>query len=101
MVVLMGQVTRLRGWIENTPFCLRYYFKENGGKQTALNYSYQFIESELIFIVDSDDYLTEDAVETIYFYHNKYGDKNNLCGYSFWRLFPDGELMVRNLKKMR
>ena len=86
-------------WIDDAPFQLRYYYKENGGKQTALNYSYQHIESELIFIVDSDDYLTEDSVETILFYHEKYGNTTNLCGYSFWRLFPDGRVNGKTFEK--
>lgn len=38
-------------------FPISYHRKENGGKHTALNYSYQFIKTPLTFIVDSDDSL--------------------------------------------
>ena len=79
-------------WINEASFTIKYYRKENGGKQTALNYAYQFINSKLIFIVDSDDWLTEDAVDTILKYDEKYASEQNLCGYSFWRLFPDGRV---------
>ena len=46
-------------------FPIRYYLKENGGKHTALNYSHPYIKGELLFIVDSDDILTPDAINTI------------------------------------
>lgn len=71
---------------------IRYYYKENGGKHTAINYAMSYIDSELVFIVDSDDYLTEDACETILLYHKKYRHSDNLCGYSFLRMYPDGKI---------
>lgn len=80
-------------WTSNCQFFkISYYKKPNGGKQTALNYAYQYIDTKLTFIVDSDDWLTEDAVSTILTYDKKYSQVPNLCGYSFWRLFPDGRV---------
>lgn len=73
-------------------FPIRYFFKENGGKHTALNYAIKNIKSELTFIVDSDDTLTADAVETILRYHRRYEDEENICGYTFLRIFPDGKV---------
>lgn len=75
-----------------TPFPIRYMYKENGGKHTALNVAIPQIESELTIIVDSDDTLTNDAVETIYRYHNKYAAYPGLCGYVFHRRFSDGSI---------
>ena len=40
---------------EKSDFQIRYIYKSNGGKHTALNVGIQTICSELIFIVDSDD----------------------------------------------
>ena len=77
-------------FILNSSFPIIYKYKENGGKHTALNYSYQFITSALIFIVDSDDYLTADAIQTINDIYNKYKKENDLCGFSFLRGKPDG-----------
>ena len=73
-------------------FPMRYIYKENGGKHTALNVGLKQINSELTFIVDSDDTLVPDAIETILQYHKKYGKKKDLCGYSFLRRFPDGKI---------
>lgn len=53
-------------WVSCKEFSIRYYKKENGGKHTALNYSLDKISTPLVFIVDSDDYLTSDAVDVIY-----------------------------------
>lgn len=43
-------------------FIIEYKKKENGGKHRAINYAMQYINTEYTFIVDSDDYLTEDAI---------------------------------------
>ena len=77
-------------FISNADFSIRYELKENGGKHTALNYAYQFIESPLTFIVDSDDKLTDDAVVAIKKVYHKYQDEKDICGFSFLRGKPDG-----------
>lgn len=77
---------------EKSDFPIRYIYKNNGGKHTALNVGIQTICSELIFIVDSDDCVTDDAVESILKIHKKYSSQNNICGYAFLRAFPDGKI---------
>jgi len=71
---------------------IRYIRQKNGGKHTALNRGISEIQSELTFIVDSDDYLPENAVETILAYHEKYRKTPGLCGYSFLRCHSDGRV---------
>ena len=77
---------------EKSDFPIRYIYKNNGGKHTALNVGIQTICSELTFIVDSDDCVTDDAVESILKIHKKYRSQNNICGYAFLRAFPDGKV---------
>ena len=77
---------------EKSDFPIRYIYKNNGGKHTALNVGIQTICSELTFIVDSDDCVTDDAVESILKIHKKYRSQNNICGYAFLRVFPDGKV---------
>ncbi len=56
----------IQKWInENPPFSIRYYQVPNGGKHRAINRGVQLARGKLFFIVDSDDHLTEDAVETV------------------------------------
>ena len=77
---------------EKSDFPVRYIYKNNGGKHTALNVGIQTICSELTFIVDSDDCVTDDAIESILKIHKKYRSQNNICGYAFLRAFPDGKV---------
>lgn len=77
---------------EKSDFPIRYIYKTNGGKHTALNIGIQTICSDLTFIVDSDDFLSDDAIESILKIHKKYKSQNNICGYAFLRAFPDGKV---------
>ena len=70
-----------------------------GGKHRALNMGIATINTPLTFIVDSDDYLPADAVETILLYHRKYKNTDNLCGYSFLRFFEDGSVNTAYFRK--
>lgn len=44
---------------------LEYIYQSNGGKHAAINHLLDIVESELVLILDSDDYLSETAVETV------------------------------------
>lgn len=47
------------------PFPIRYIKQNNGGKHRAINNGVNNALGKLFFIVDSDDYLTENAIEKI------------------------------------
>lgn len=47
------------------PFPIRYIKQENGGKHRAINNGVNNALGKLFFIVDSDDYLTPNAIEKI------------------------------------
>lgn len=54
------------GWLKaETDFEILYEYKENGGMHTAHNRAYELIDTELNVCIDSDDFLTDDAVEKI------------------------------------
>ena len=44
---------------------IRYIYKENGGKHTALNIGMHSAKREYFVCIDSDDYLEEDAIDSI------------------------------------
>ena len=50
---------------EDNGFAIRYIYKENGGMHTAYNTAYENIDTELSMNVDSDDWLTDTAVEDV------------------------------------
>ena len=87
-----GTEEQVGKWKEEADFSIQYLFKENGGKHTALNAGIDRIETELTFIVDSDDWLPDDAVSTILRYHQLHSRDDTLCGYSFLRFYPDGRV---------
>lgn len=68
---------------------INYYKKNNGGKHTALNLGIQQIKEDLTFIVDSDDWLTDDAIETICLHWEKYKAYPKIAGLSYYRMYPD------------
>lgn len=48
---------------EEADFQIIYKWKENGGRHTAVNYSYDFLQTEYVVTLDSDDELLPDAIE--------------------------------------
>lgn len=53
-------------WLNlDCPFAIRYYEEKNGGKQRAINKALKLARGEYFFIVDSDDFLSEDAISFI------------------------------------
>lgn len=73
----------VQSWIdEKNRFPITYRYYENGGKQRAINIAVQLIKTEYIFIVDSDDQLTEDAVEKVNRWLIQIKDRDDLAGVS-------------------
>lgn len=71
----------VQNWIrENNFFPIYYYKKENGGKCRAINYGLDLAKGRLFFTVDSDDYLTDNALEKIIYWEGTISDKTAFCG---------------------
>lgn len=64
-------------------FPVEYVKKTNGGKHSAINYAVKFIHGTIVLILDSDDYLTKDAVENVLNVWRDYSDDHKICGLSF------------------
>lgn len=68
-------------WInDNNDFPIRYYKKENGGKCRAINYGVDLAKGLLFFNVDSDDYLTDDALEKVAKWEESLPKDKKYCG---------------------
>ena len=83
-------------WIHEDKIPLEYIKKPNGGKHTALNIGIPKIESPWTFIVDSDDYLTENAIEMINQKVNS-DDSDIICGLAFLRQSSNGNLLTNKV----
>lgn len=70
-------------WLqEDNFFEIRYFKVKNGGKHRAINKGTDLASGELFFIVDSDDTLTDDALEKIISWEETIINKNEFCGVS-------------------
>ena len=76
--------------LDEKRFEIIYIYKENGGKHTALNLAHRYIRGDIVIILDSDDYLTEDAVDTIIADWQRYIDDKSICCISYCRIKTDG-----------
>lgn len=84
------------------PFPIRYVYQENGGKCRAINRGLKEADGRLFFTVDSDDYLTDDAIEKVIRWDGELPKDGHFCGYvgnrgitptqTPNRLFPGGYL---------
>lgn len=70
----------VEGFIEKNVFPIHYYYKENGGKHTAVNIGVKEAQGELVFIADSDDMLTPEALQTVAEEYAKVAEDNSFCG---------------------
>lgn len=61
-------------------FSIIYKKKKNEGKHIAINEGCRLARGEWFFIVDSDDYLTDDALDTVNYYSNEIRDKSDFAG---------------------
>ena len=81
----------VKRWKEEKEINIEYYKKNNGGKNTAIDYAHSHCKTEYIACVDSDDYLTDNAVEVLYS-HLKYATENPNCiGLVSRKMKPNGE----------
>lgn len=65
---------------EDNGFPIRYCKKENGGKCRAINRALEMAQGELFFTVDSDDYLTDDALEKVAAWEALLPKNEKFCG---------------------
>lgn len=65
---------------EDNLFDITYKKVKNGGKHRAINIATEIAEGELFFIVDSDDYLTDYALEKVIKWEATIKNKNEFAG---------------------
>jgi len=53
-------------WIKESDFDIRYYYQENSGKGIAINRGVEKARGKLFFIIDSDDWLADNALIDIW-----------------------------------
>lgn len=93
LVIDDGSTDGTEELFEYSDDCIKtdYIKKTNGGKASAINYAHQFIQSDIVAIVDSDDQLEENAVEIIVKNWTKHKVDPNICGMVYLRKHPNEE----------
>lgn len=90
LVIDDGSTDGTDRWFKNLnfrdyKFNVDYFYKKNGGKHTAINFSQPYIKGKYIIIVDSDDILVPCAVNEIIKYWHKYSSFKNIGSIVFQR----------------
>ena len=83
-------------WMREGKIDIQYVYKENGGLHTGYNKAIECMDTELSICIDSDDYLTDDCIETVlkFWDENKAEDIAGLIGLD---VLPDGKVIAGNL----
>lgn len=85
----------VKKWITNADFKIKYIYQENQGMHGAHNTAYDNIETELNTCIDSDDYMPDNAVESIITFWNKNRD-NKYAGFIGLDQREDGSIIGTN-----
>lgn len=85
-------------FIKENKIIIKYVYKKNGGKHTALNLGIELIQTELTIIVDSDDYLTGNAIDTINNYYELNKENKKIAFYSYLRVNRNGKILCKPKK---
>lgn len=91
-----GTKNLISEWIKDARLKIRYYFKDNGGKHTAMKLAYEQADTKYFLAIDSDDELTPDAVKIFYEEWERIidsGDENNFAEVSALTYSVDGNLI--------
>lgn len=83
-------------WIRSDLVPIRYYRQQNQGMHGAHNTAYEHIETELNVCIDSDDYMTDDAVELIVAFWKKNGSEK-VSGFIALDAYTDGRIIGTEL----
>lgn len=81
----------IQEFIDDNKIEIYYWKKENGGQHTALNIAIEKARGKLLMIVDSDDYLTDNALERIVYWNNTIKEEKGFAGVSGLRIYPNGK----------
>jgi len=72
----------VRTWERQGKIDMIYIEQKNGGKHRAINNGIKYVNNEYVYILDSDDYLLNNAVERIYLWIRSIDGLDNFAGIS-------------------
>lgn len=75
----------VQGFQDENQIEIQYVFQENKGKHFAVNNGLRNTKTEFFCVIDSDDYLAENAIEEMELLSNKIENNNQIAGFTFIR----------------
>ena len=94
-----GTGEKVKEFLEESKLDIKYFYKENGGKQRAYNFATEKANGELFICLDSDDEYVENGLGTILKYWEKYEKNGNIAGMGYLSMYPDGEIIGSSFPK--
>ena len=88
-----GTKEKVEGFLSEKKLEIKYYFKENGGKQRAYNFATEKANGELFICLDSDDEYVENGLEIILKYWKKYEKNSDIAGMGYLSTYPNREII--------
>jgi glycosyl transferase cpsO len=88
-----GTKEKVEEFLSEKKLEIKYYFKENGGKQRAYNFATEKANGELFICLDSDDEYVENGLETILKYWEKYEKNADIAGMGYLSTYPNREII--------
>ena len=84
----------LSQFIKNeNPFSIRFFQQKHGGKHRAVNYGIREAKGKYFMLLDSDDFLTENAVALITKWVETIENLPGMCGVAGTKIQENGELI--------
>ncbi|MDT3498735.1 glycosyltransferase family 2 protein, partial [Bacillus toyonensis] len=83
-------------WIAEKYIKIKYHWQQNQGMHGAHNTAYEMIDTELNVCIDSDDYMTDEAVEKILSFWSSYGNEE-VSGIIGLDLYTNGQIIGSKL----
>ena len=75
------------------PFSIRFFQQKHGGKHRAVNYGIREAKGKYFMLLDSDDFLTENAVALITKWVKTIENLPGMCGVAGTKIQENGELI--------
>lgn len=83
----------VKKWISESDNAITYYPQNNSGKHVAINTGLMHARGSYTFIVDSDDYLCDDAIEKIIALLSQIDGKKEFAGIAGLKIHKDGSII--------
>lgn len=80
-------------WISEGRILITYYKQENGGKHVAYNTAVGLCNTEVFICIDSDDYLTSNAIEIIETEWQSIKNNNQVVGLGLLKRYSNGKIV--------